>query len=138
MKTFEEAILKLLYMTAAADGDLHPIELDSIKTKLVTYPLLKTITSNRREKVLSDLLENNYNKKPESEILKEINKVIPDHLKETAYAFALEICAKDLVMHKNEMTFIDKVGKLFKIDQDTANLLKKSIEIRYFRTTDSE
>ena len=45
MKTFEEGILKLLYMTAAIDGDLNRIELDSIKAKLVTYPLLKTITS---------------------------------------------------------------------------------------------
>ena len=63
MKTFEEGILKLLYMTAAIDGDLNRIELDSIKAKLVTYPLLKTITSIRRERVLSDLMENNYNSK---------------------------------------------------------------------------
>ena len=40
-------------MTAAADGELHPNELDSIKQKLVTYPWLRTIISNRREKILS-------------------------------------------------------------------------------------
>ena len=132
MKTFEEGILKLLYMTAAIDGDLNRIELDSIKAKLVTYPLLKTITSIRRERVLSDLMENNYNSKSESEILKEINDVIHDNLKETAYALALEICAKDLVMHKNEIAFMKKVAKLFGIDDATAEALRKSVDVRYF------
>ena len=132
MKRFEEGIIKLLYMTAAADGELHPNELDSIKQKLVTYPWLRTITSNRREKILSELMENNYNKKPESEILAEINNIIPDELKATAYALALEICAKDDVLDKLEVAFMKKVAKLFDIDNETAEALKKSVDIRYF------
>ena len=76
--------------------------------------------------------KNNYNSKSESEILKEINDVIPDNLKETAYALALEICAKDLVMHKNEIAFMKKVAKLFGIDDATAEALKKSVDVRYF------
>ena len=132
MKRFEEGIIKLLYMTAAADGELHPNELNSIKQKLVTYPWLRTITSRSREKILSELMENNYNKKPESEILAEINNIIPNELKATAYALALEICAKDDIMHQNEMAFMKKVEKLFGIDNDIAKVLKKSVEIRYF------
>ena len=132
MKRFEEGIIKLLYMTAAADGELHPNELDSIKQKLVTYPWLRTITSNRREKILSELMENNYNKKPESEILAEINNIIPDELKATAYALALEICAKDDVMHKDEVAFMKKLAKLFKLDDETIQSLKKSVDVRYF------
>ncbi len=50
MQSFEICILQLLYLTALSDGELAPIELESIKAKLVTYPLLKTISSNRREK----------------------------------------------------------------------------------------
>ena len=132
MKRFEEGIIKLLYMTAAADGELHPNELDSIKQKLVTYPWLRTITSNRREKILSELMENNYNKKPESEILAEINNIIPDELKATAYALALEICAKDDVMHKDEVAFMKKLAKLFKLDDETIQSLKTSVDVRYF------
>jgi uncharacterized membrane protein YebE (DUF533 family) len=132
MKRFEEGIIKLLYMTAACDGELHPNELDSIKQKLVTYPWLRTITTTRREKIVSELMENNYNKKPESEILAEINNIIPDELKATAYALALEICAKDDVMHKDEMAFMKKLAKLFKLDDETIQSLKKSIDIRYF------
>ena len=132
MKRFEEGIIKLLYMTAAADGLLHPNELDSIKQKLVTYPWLRTITSKRRDQILSELMENNYNKKPESEILAEINNIIPDELKATAYALALEICAKDDVLDKLELAFMKKVAKLFGIDNETAEALKKSVDIRYF------
>ena len=77
-------------------------------------------------------MENNYNKKPESEILAEINNIIPDELKATAYALALEICAKDDVMHKDEVAFMKKLAKLFKLDDETIQSLKKSVDVRYF------
>ena len=40
MNTQEEAILKLLYMSALSDHELHEIELDSIKA-VITYHYLK-------------------------------------------------------------------------------------------------
>ena len=132
MKRFEEGIIKLLYMTAASDGTFHPNELESIKQKLDTYPWLRTVTRNRASQIEQELMENIYNKKPESEILAEIKAIIPDELKPTAYALALEICAKDDVMHKDEMAFLKKVSKLFAIDNETANSLKKSVDVRYF------
>ena len=52
----EQAILQLMYLAALSDGELSDIELNSIKTKLVTYPLLRNINTNQRNKVLSDLL----------------------------------------------------------------------------------
>ena len=131
MNTQEEAILKLLYMTALSDQELHEIELDSIKAKLVTYPLFKTVTTKRREKVLSDLL-GDLPRTTTDELLKEINSIIPDNLKETAYALALEVCAKDLKMHKDEIKFLKKVAKLFGISDDLAQALRKSVDVRYF------
>ena len=35
-------------------------------------------------------------------------------------------------MHKDEMAFLKKVSKLFAIDNETANSLKKSVDVRYF------
>lgn len=131
MQSFEICILQLLYMTALSDGKLAPIELDSIRAKLVTYPLLKTISSNRREKVLSDLL-GTLNTKSTDELLDEINEGIPLNLKETAYALALEVCAKDLEMHKSELDFMKKVAKIFNLDKETVKALRKSVDIRYF------
>ena len=131
MNTQEEAILKLLYMSALSDHELHEIELDSIKAKLVTYPLFKTVTTKRREKVLSDLL-GDLPRTTTDELLKEINNIIPDNLKETAYALALEVCAKDLKMHKDEIKFLKKVAKLFGISDDLAQALRKSVDVRYF------
>ena len=133
MNTQEEAILKLLYMSALSDHELHEIELDSIKAKLVTYPLFKTVTTKRREKVLSDLL-GDLPRTTTDELLKEINNIIPDNLKETAYALALEVCAKDLKMHKDEIKFLKKVAKLFGISDDLAQALRKSVDVRYFAT----
>ena len=112
MQSFEICILQLLYLTALSDGELAPIELESIKAKLVTYPLLKTISSNRREKVLSDLL-GTLKDKSTDDLLDEINQGIPSNLKETAYALALEVCAKDLDMHKSELVFMKKSGEDF-------------------------
>ena len=132
MKTFEEGILKLLYMTAGVDGTFHPHELDSIKLKIVTYPWLRTVTGNRANEIKQELMENIHNKKPQLEILAEIDNIIPDELKVTAYALALEICAKDDVMHKNEIAFMKKVAKLFNIDNETQDALKKSVDVRYF------
>lgn len=133
MNTQEEAILKLLYMSALSDHELHEIELDSIKAKLVTYPLFKTVTTKRREKVLSDLL-GDLPRTTTDELLKEINNIIPDNLKETAYALALEVCAKDLKLHKDEIKFLKKVAKLFGISDDLAQALRKSVDVRYFAT----
>lgn len=133
MNTQEEAILKLLYMSALSDHELHEIELDSIKAKLVTYPLFKTVTTKTREKVLSDLL-GDLPRTTTDELLKEINNIIPDNLKETAYALALEVCAKDLKLHKDEIKFLKKVAKLFGISDDLAQALRKSVDVRYFAT----
>ena len=115
-----------------SDHELYEIELDSI-AKLVTYPLFKTVTTKRREKVLSDLL-GDLPRTTTDEFLKEINNIIPDNLKETAYALALEVCAKDLKMHKDEIKFLKKVAKLFGISDDLAQALRKSVDVRYFAT----
>jgi len=131
MQSFEICILQLLYLTALSDGELAPIELESIKAKLVTYPLLKTISSNRREKVLSDLL-GTLKDKSTDDLLDEINQGIPSNLKETAYALALEVCAKDLDMHKSELVFMKKVAKIFNLDKEIVNALRKSVNVRYF------
>tara|TARA_Y100000991_G_C21791080_1_gene271341 strand:- start:4 stop:408 length:405 start_codon:yes stop_codon:yes gene_type:complete len=131
MQSFEICILQLLYLTALSDGELAPIELESIKAKLVTYPLLKTISSNRREKVLSDLL-GTLKDKTTDDLLDEINQGIPSNLKETAYALALEVCAKDLDMHSSELVFMKKVAKIFNLDKEMVNALRKSVDVRYF------
>ena len=132
MRTFAEGIIKLLYMTACVDGTPDRPELDSIKFKIVTYPLLRTVTGNRANEIKQELMENIYNKKPPLEILAEIDNIIPDELKVTAYALALEICAKDDVMHKDEIAFMKKVAKLFNIDNETQDALRKSVNVRYF------
>lgn len=124
-----------MYLAALSDGELSDIELNSIKTKLVTYPLLRNINTNQRNKILSDLLGTLQNKSTE-DILNELNEMIPDKLKKTAYAFALEVCAKDLVLHKNEMNFIKYLAKLFNIENETAEALQKSIDVRYFAPLD--
>ena len=87
----EEAILRLMYLAALSDGELCDIELNSIKTKLVTYPLLRSINTNQRNKILSDLL-GTLQDRTTKDILKELKEKIPDKLKETAYAFALTLC----------------------------------------------
>ena len=131
----EEAILRLMYLAALSDGELCDIELNSIKTKLVTYPLLRNISTNQRNKILSDLL-GTLQDRTTKDILKELKEKIPDKLKETAYAFALEVCAKDLVLHKDEISFLKYLAKLFNIDNETADALRKSINVRYFAPLD--
>ncbi len=131
----EEAILRLMYLAALSDGELCDIELKSIETKLVTYPLLRNITTNKSRKIISDLLGTLQNRSTK-DILKEINEIIPDKLKKTAYAFALEVCAKDLVLHKNEINFLNDLAKIFNIDNETAEALRKSIDVRYFAPLD--
>ena len=129
----QQAILELMYLAALSDGELCEIELNSITIKLKTYPLLINIGTNQKNKILSDLL-GTLQDKTTKDILKEINEIIPDKLKKTAYAFALEVCAKDLVLHKNEISFLKYLAKLFNIDNETADALRKSIDVRYFAT----
>ena len=129
----QQAILELMYLAALSDGELCEIELNSITIKLKTYPLLINIGTNQKNKILSDLL-GTLQDKTTKDILNKIKEIIPDNLKKTAYAFALEVCAKDLVLHKNEISFLKYLAKLFNIDNETADALRKSIDIRYFAT----
>ncbi len=70
--------------------------------------------------------------KSTDDLLDEINQGIPSNLKETAYALALEVCAKDLDMHKSELVFMKKVAKIFNLDKEIVNALRKSVNVRYF------
>ena len=91
--------------------------------------MAKNSYRNRTSQIEQELMENIYNKKPESEILAEINSIIPDELKPTDICTCSRNMCKDDVMHKDEDGFFEKKFQNFLIDNETVNSLKKSVDV---------
>ena len=131
MSVSSESIIELMCLAANADGEFKKIEDKIINAKISTY--IKVFSLSDQNKLQT--INKNLHKKFENganldKIIDQCDKNIPLNLKQTAYAYALEICVRDYQLHDYERDFLKKLANKFKISRSTHQALMKSINIR--------
>lgn len=131
------AIVELMYLAANTDGEFKNIEALIIKTKIASYTkVFKNIDANEVKKITENLIKRVRSNSLE-ELIDYYSKKIPSNLKLTAYAYALEICARDFQLHESELKFLRLLYTKFNIPKGTHQALIKSINIRCLTNFDA-
>ena len=135
-----EAIIELMCLAANADGVVQPIENFVIISKISTYTnVFKQDDKKKIVQVQEGLIKKFREGQTLDEIINNYDTIISSKLKTTAFAYALEVCARDFQLHSSEIEFLKKLSSKFNIPKSTIQALLKSINIRCktnFETTD--
>ena len=66
-----------------------------------------------------------------SDLVEEIGKNLNDSDRNTAFAFAYEICASNFTLDEHEIDLLKKMQKLWKLKPSVFTAIKLSAELRY-------
>ena len=127
----QEALIYVMVLTSAVDRDMNDTELQRIGNIVHNYPAFKGIDSNLLTLIAEDCAEVLNGPGGVAHILGLIEKALPAKLRETAYAFAVEVAAVDLKVAIEEMEFLDLLATCLHLDRLLVTAIERSARARH-------
>ena len=128
----EEALVYVMVTTSAADRTMTDSELMKIGEEVQTLPVFSDFDGARLVQVSRDctdlLAEGGVDL-----VLKVIHKSLPEKLRETAYALAVEVAAADLQVEQDELQFLLMLRDELELDRLHVGAIEHSARVRYRR-----
>lgn len=131
----QEALIYIMVVTSAADASLSDNELSSITDIVSHYPAFEGFDISRLDALAARCCE--YLEKTDGlkRILDTCHAALPEKLRNTAYAFAVEVAAADLNVMQEELQFLQMLRESWDLDDLTVAALERSARIRFRRVT---
>ncbi|WP_120495421.1 tellurite resistance TerB family protein [Kiloniella sp. EL199] len=131
MTDYRSALVYVMVLTSAADSDMTDSELSTIGEIVKFLPVFKgynpeDLPMDSRE--CANLLEG------EDGIDRVLDKVVaalPEHLRETAYALALEVVAADGIASQEELRLLEILRHTLDIERLAAAAIERGARARY-------
>lgn len=127
----QEALIYIMVTTSAADEAISAKELQSISQIVSHYPIFKDFDFTRLDALAAEC----YNYLESSDglevILDTAHAVLPEKLRETAYALAVEVAASDLDVKQEELVFLQLLRDHWELDDLTVAAIERSARIRF-------
>ena len=127
----QEALIYVMVLTSAVDRDMNDIELQRIGNIVHNYPAFKGIDSNLLTHIAEDCAEVLNGPGGVAHMLVLIEKALPVKLRETAYAFAVEVAAVDLKVAVEELEFLDLLATSMHLDRLVITAIERSARARH-------
>lgn len=125
------ALIYVMIMVSASDRNMKNIELSRIGAIVKRLPIFADYDVTRLTETASACADTLAGERGVDTALDSVANSLPPHLRETAYALALEIAAADLRVKPAEVKILQIIRERLEIDQLTAEALEKSILVRY-------
>lgn len=125
------ALIYVMIMVSASDRDMKRIELSSIGSIVKRLPAFADYDVSRLTETAEACAETLAGANGMNDALDAVAKSLPQELRETAYALALEVAAADKGLNLEEIRLLQIVAERLEIAADTAAALEKSVSIRY-------
>ena len=93
--SMHEALIYTMVVMSAADSDMTDAELTTIRDIVVTLPIFQDFDSSELAQCSNDCIEMLAGEEGLDDVLNSIYHALPETLRETAYALAIEIAAVD-------------------------------------------
>ncbi|WP_319533148.1 tellurite resistance TerB family protein [uncultured Cohaesibacter sp.] len=128
----EEALVYVMVTTSAADRTMTDSELMKIGEEVQTLPVFSDFDEARLVQVSRDctdlLAEGGVDL-----VLQVIHASLPEKLRETAYALAVEVAAADLQVEQDELQFLLMLRDELELDRLHVGAIEHSARVRYRR-----
>jgi tellurite resistance protein len=128
-----EALIHLMIVTAAADGDLTNAELRRIGELVRGLPAFEGFDDGRLPAIAGDCQKILQRDDGLAEILDRVRTAVPERAHDTAYALAVEVAAADLHVEQEELRVLQMLRDRLGLDKLTAAAIESSARARYRR-----
>jgi tellurite resistance protein len=127
----EQALIYVMVMMSGVEGKLKKEELAEIDLIVRTVPAFKHFDRTRIVNVAQECGDILQEKEGMQTVIGLVNDQLPMRLRETAYAFAVEVAASDLVVGKEEMRFLAILRDGLELDKLVTAAIERSAIARY-------
>jgi tellurite resistance protein len=129
--TTQEAMIYLMVIMSASDRDMRDSELARMGAIIRTLPIFHGFDQARALDVAQECQRLLQEEPGLNGILATIRDVLPQELRETAYALAVDIAAADLSVGAEETRMLDIIRQRFEIDALAVAAIERAASIRH-------
>ncbi len=127
------ALIYLMVMMSAADGDMSDNELAEMNRLVTSLPVFEGLSADQLPTIASDCVDMLSQDDGLTEILSLITAHLPVHLRETAYTLACDIAAADGLVVEEEARLLDLLRDALRLDGLVCAALERASRARHLR-----
>lgn len=126
-----DALIHIMVTMSAADRTMSDSELARIGSIIKSLPVFKEFDVQRMVAVANDCTQILQKEDGLDEIIENALDSLPDHLRETAYALAVDVAAADLHIEQEELRLLQILRHKMSIDRLTAAAIERGARARH-------
>jgi tellurite resistance protein len=127
----EQALIYVMVMMTGVEGKIKPEELAELELLVRTLPVFRHFDRTRLATVAQECGDMLQEKEGLKTVLALVKDQLPERLRETAYALAVEVAAVDLIVGKEELRFLAILRDGLELDKLTTAAIERSAIARY-------
>ena len=131
MLSKQVALIYTMVIVSASDRNMPDVELSTIGQIVQGLPVFDGFDSAKLMETAATCAEMLSVEEGLEAALQAIDNALPEGLRETAYALALEIAAADRKVELEEMRVLEMVRHRLDIDRLVATALERAVRARY-------
>ncbi|MET2828742.1 tellurite resistance TerB family protein [Mesorhizobium shangrilense] len=128
--TPHEALIYLMVITSASDRDMTDVELARIGDVVRSWPVFEDFNHGRLVAVAQACQKALHEKDGLEGVLALVADILPERLRDTAYAAAFEVAAVDLEMRMEEVRVLQLIRRQLDIDTLTVAAIGRAAKAR--------
>lgn len=127
----QEAIIHVMVMVSASDRDMGDAELSRIGNLVRAKPAFAGFEQSQILAVAQECQRWLQKDDGFGEILSAVAETLPQPLRETAYAYAVDIAVSDIQVDPAEFRLLQILREKFDLDRATVNAIELAAKIRH-------
>jgi tellurite resistance protein len=131
MSALQDGLIWTMVLASAADRDLSPTEIDTMRDLVEHLPVFRGFKVERLPKVTETCAATLVADGGLDKVSAFIRKTVPKRFGETAYALACDLIASEGQVRDTEIGVLDLLAEIFDIDSLTCAALETAARARY-------
>lgn len=127
----QDALVAIMIAMSAADEDMTASEFKEISATMEVLPVFAGYDYDRMSQISGLVAELFTEEDGLDALLGLIESVLPDHLRETAYALACDVAAADGMIASTELRLLEEIRHELRVGRLTAAAIERGARARH-------
>lgn len=129
--TPQAALIHVMVTMSAVDGQMTDAELGKIGNVIAMLPAFRDFAPDRLLPLVQECAAILQEEDGLDTVLGLVREALPEHLRETAYALAVEVAAADLKVRQEELRLLEIIRDRLDVDRLTAAAIERGARARH-------
>lgn len=129
----QDALIYLMVVAATSDAQVSDRELEIISSLVGRLPVFDGFNRDNLGQVAAEAIDLIKDSSSLDNVLKMILEAVPERLRDTAYALAVEVAAVDLRLEQEELRLLEMIRDGLQLDGLIASAIEASARARLRR-----